>query len=83
MPIDITAYMFFANDPITVSFFPLKGNTSSDVYSYDCDRFGTDCEGTIPPDKYRNKIEEYCERFVIAGWRREMFKEGGTSRLSK
>ena len=50
---------------------------------YDCDRFGIGCEGMIPPDKYRNRVEEYCERFKLAGWRSEMFKDGGTRRLSR
>ena len=31
---------------------------------YDCDHFGTDCEGIIPPDEYRNKVEEYCKNLI-------------------
>jgi hypothetical protein len=50
---------------------------------YDCEHFGPDCEGIIPPDEFRNKVEKFCERFLIIAWRREMFKDGGRKRLSK
>ena len=48
---------------------------------YDCDLFGTSCEGVIPPMKYRNKLDKYCDRFVLIKWRKDMFKDSGTKRL--
>jgi hypothetical protein len=50
---------------------------------YDCEHFGTDCEGVIPPDKFRNRVEEFCKRFVLISWRKDMFKDGGSKRLGK
>jgi hypothetical protein len=48
---------------------------------YDCDRFGDGCDGVIPPQEYSNKIESYCDRFVTVGWRKEVTKDPGKSRL--
>ena len=48
---------------------------------YDCDLFGTKCEGIIAPMEYRNKLEEYCTRFVLIKWRKDMFKDTGHKRL--
>ena len=49
---------------------------------YDCERLGVGCDGVHPPPEYSNRIEEYCERFVSALWRRDMFKDSGKKRLS-
>lgn len=48
---------------------------------YDCDLFGTRCEGLIPPMEFRNKLEKYCKRFILIKWRKDMFKDAGTKRL--
>lgn len=48
---------------------------------YDCELFGTKCEGFIPSMKYRNKLEDYCKRFVLISWREDMFKDSGRKRL--
>jgi hypothetical protein len=48
---------------------------------YDCEKFGTECEGTLPPEEHRNAVENYCDKFVLISWRRDMFKESGTKRL--
>jgi len=50
---------------------------------YDCERLGNGCDGVIPPKEYSNKIEKYCDRFVLVRWRGDMFKDAGRSRLSK
>jgi hypothetical protein len=50
---------------------------------YDCEKFGNGCQGMIPPSKYRNNLEDYCKKFEMVAWRKEMFKEGGTGRLTK
>ncbi len=48
---------------------------------YDCELFGTNCEGMIPPMEYRNNLEKYCNRFILIKWRKDMFKDAGTKRL--
>ena len=48
---------------------------------YDCELFGTPCEGIIPSMKYRNKLEKYCQNFVLITWRKDMFKDTGNKRL--
>jgi hypothetical protein len=48
---------------------------------YDCELFGTRCEGVIPSMRYRNKLEKYCKRFVLISWRKDMFKDTGRKRL--
>ena len=49
---------------------------------YDCDWFGNGCDGTIPPAEYSNDMENYCKKFVLVKWRRDMFKDSGKDRLS-
>jgi hypothetical protein len=48
---------------------------------YDCKRFGSGCDGIIPPEEYRNDLETYCEKFLLNEWRKEMFKESGHKRI--
>ncbi|UCF08906.1 MAG: hypothetical protein JSW28_04245 [Thermoplasmata archaeon] len=36
-----------------------------------------------PPDKFRNKVEEFYKKFKVISWREDMFKDGGRSRLGK
>jgi hypothetical protein len=49
---------------------------------YDCELFGAGCEGMIPPEEYRNNIENFCKKFKLVRWRMDMFKDSGTRRLS-
>jgi hypothetical protein len=44
--------------------------------------FGNGCDGAIPPMEYRNDLENYCKKFILVRWRKEMFKDSGESRLS-
>jgi hypothetical protein len=50
---------------------------------YDCELFGTSCDGLIPPMEFRNKLEEFCKKFVLIKWRNDMFKDTGTKRLGE
>ena len=49
---------------------------------YDCKHFGINCEGIVEPEGYHNNIEDYCERFILNEWRKEMFKPDSKKRLS-
>ncbi|MDH3364569.1 MAG: hypothetical protein OEM29_00970 [Thermoplasmata archaeon] len=51
------------------------------VSCYDCDHFGTRCRGILPPMKYRDTIDEYCENYKVVEWRRELYKPGGETRI--
>jgi hypothetical protein len=51
------------------------------VSCYDCELFGIECKGVVPPMEFRNRIHEYCEHFKVVAWRKELFKPGGTSRI--
>ena len=48
---------------------------------YDCEKFGTVCDGVIPPMKFRNNLEKYCKDFILIKWRKDMFKDAGNKRL--
>lgn len=48
---------------------------------YDCDRFGTECRGIVPPMEYRGRVHEYCRLFKEVPWRGELYKPGGSSRI--
>lgn len=50
---------------------------------YDCEYFGSRCEGMIPPMEFRNNLENYCNKFVLNKWRKDMFKDSGTKRLGE
>jgi hypothetical protein len=51
------------------------------VSCYDCDHFGTRCKGILPPMKFRDTIDEYCENYKVVEWRKELYKPGGESRI--
>ncbi|HIH00980.1 TPA: hypothetical protein HA259_02695 [Thermoplasmata archaeon] len=51
------------------------------VSCYDCDLFGTKCRGIVPPIEYRDRIDQYCANFKVVGWRSELYKPGGVSRI--
>ena len=51
------------------------------VSCYDCDHFGTRCKGILPPMEYRDRIDEYCENFKVVGWRGELHKPSGETRI--
>lgn len=51
------------------------------VSCYDCDRFGTECKGVVPPTEFRDRVDEYCRLFKAVSWRQEMYKPGGSSRI--
>jgi len=51
------------------------------VSCYDCEHFGTRCNGIVPPMEYRDRIDEYCKMFKVVQWRHELYKRGGVSRL--
>lgn len=51
------------------------------VSCYDCDHFGTHCKGILPPMEYRDRIDAYCENFKIVGWRSELHKPSGETRI--
>ncbi|MGQ9587600.1 MAG: hypothetical protein ACUVT7_04375 [Thermoplasmata archaeon] len=51
------------------------------VSCYDCEYFGTDCLGIVPPIKYRDRIDEYCKKFKSVQYRHELYKPDGRSRL--
>ena len=51
------------------------------VSCYDCELFGTDCPGIVPPIEYRDRIHDYCRRYKAVGWRRGMHKPDGRTRL--
>lgn len=39
------------------------------------------CNGLIPDHRYKNKVEEYCPKFVVNEWRDQMSKRDGDRRL--
>jgi len=51
------------------------------VSCYDCDRFGTECKGVVPPMEFRDRIHEYCKNYKAVSWRDELYKSGGSSRI--
>jgi hypothetical protein len=51
------------------------------VSCYDCDHFGTRCKGILPPMKFRDTIDEYCENYKVVEWRKELYKPSGESRI--
>ena len=51
------------------------------VSCYDCEHFGTECRGIVPPIEYRDRIDQYCKNFKVVKWRSELYKPGGESRI--
>ena len=50
---------------------------------YDCELFGSGCDGVILSMEHRNELEKYCERFELVKWRNDMFKDSGNKRLGE
>lgn len=51
------------------------------VSCYDCEHFGTKCDGIVPPIEYRDRVDEFCKRFVMVKWRDQLYKPGGKTRI--
>jgi len=51
------------------------------VSCYDCEHFGTKCNGIVPPIEYRDRIDEYCDKFTVISWREQLYKPAGKSRM--
>jgi len=51
------------------------------VSCYDCDHFGTKCNGIVPPIEFRDRVDEYCAKFKVIGWREQLYKPAGRSRM--
>jgi len=51
------------------------------VSCYDCEHFGTACKGIVPPMEYRDRMDEFCRKFVELRFRDQLYKPDGASRL--
>jgi len=51
------------------------------VSCYDCEHFGIYCKGVVPPIEFRDRIDEFCDRFAVVRWRGELNKGDGQSRI--
>lgn len=51
------------------------------VSCYDCDRFGTECRGIVPPIEYRDRMHDYCRLFKPHTWQDELYKPSMASRI--
>jgi hypothetical protein len=51
------------------------------VSCFDCEHFGTQCRGIVPPIEYRDRVDEFCANFVVVAWRDEMYKPAGATRV--
>ncbi len=51
------------------------------VSCWDCEYFGTKCQGVVPPIEYRDKIDQYCAKFKVISWRGQMYKPEGRARM--
>ena len=47
------------------------------VSCYDCEHFGSKCNGIVPPMEFRDCTDEFCALFAMASWRTEMYKPQG------
>jgi|GEM_PF-2330965 len=66
----------------TVIYGPLLVTSGYAMVScYDCDRFGTECRGIIPPMEYRDRMDEYCRLFKAHTWQSELYKPSMSSRI--
>jgi len=48
---------------------------------WDCQRFGSGCEGRLLKEDLRNDMEKHCRFFRLNTWRRDIYQRSGTPKL--
>ncbi len=48
---------------------------------YDCEHFGIECRGIVPPMDFKDRVNELCRRFEELRWHDQLYKPAGSTIL--
>ena len=67
---------------IATQCFYLHRSMGMPMYTcWDCQRFGSGCEGRLLKEDLRNDMEKHCRFFRLNTWRRDIYQRSGTPKL--